>query len=95
MAKYNLFLPEQMNIKAKNEEKIEIKKCYHKQQDTFKILANTDIILTKASYKVAHKIAKQCKLFPDGEFVKECLTDIVELLCPDKLPMFEKICVKT
>ena len=88
LAKYNQFSPEQMKIEAEK-----LINSLHKQQNIFKTLANTDIALTKASYIVAHKVAKQCKPFSDGEFVKECLVDIAELLCPDKQPTFEKICM--
>jgi len=67
--------------------KIEAEKlinALHKQQNIFKTLANTDIGLTKVSYIGGHKVAKQCKPFSDGEFEKECLVDIAELLCPNK-----------
>ncbi|KAF2904909.1 hypothetical protein ILUMI_01265 [Ignelater luminosus] len=47
--------------------------------------------ITKASYLVAHKIAKKCKPFVDCEFLKECMVEVSELLCPDKKHLFENI----
>ena len=37
----------------------------------------------KASYLVAKLIAERKKHFTDGEFVKECLMEIVETVCPE------------
>ncbi|KAK4881591.1 hypothetical protein RN001_004910 [Aquatica leii] len=78
LVKYKLFSPEQMKIEAEK-----LKSALRKQQNVLKNLSNTDKVLTKASYIVAYKVAKQCKSFSDGEFVKECLLDIVELLSPE------------
>ncbi|KAF2893812.1 hypothetical protein ILUMI_12362 [Ignelater luminosus] len=52
---------------------------------------STEIATTKASYLVAHKIAKKCKSFVDAEFLKECMVEVSELLCPDKKHLFENI----
>ena len=46
----------------------------------------------KASYLVAKLIADRKKHFTDGEFVKECLMEIVETVCPEKILLkFKKI----
>jgi hypothetical protein len=39
--------------------------------------ASTLDYITKASYVVAHKFTKHSKPFAEGEFVKECMVDIV------------------
>ena len=48
---------------------------------------------TKASYKVAQLIAKWKKPFTDGEFVKECLMEVVECVFPEKIKKISDICL--
>ena len=48
----------------------------------------------KASYLVAKLIAERKKHFTDGEFVKECLMEIVETVCPEKKSFFS-ICLSS
>ena len=36
-------------------------------------------------------IAKRLKPFTDGEFVKECILTVVDIVCPDKKHLFENI----
>jgi hypothetical protein len=52
----------------------------------------TDIIFKKrleaenivqASFVVSEKTAKLSKSYSDGEFVKECLKTVVDILCPN------------
>ena len=38
---------------------------------------------TKASFVLAYKLAKHNKPFSDGEFVKECMLDAVDITCPE------------
>lgn len=51
------------------------------QQDSF----------VKASFVVSEKIAKHSKSFGEGEFIKECLLDVANIICQDKIKDFEKI----
>ena len=37
---------------------------------------------TNASFIVAHKVAKYNKPFSDGEFLKMCMLDVVDQVCP-------------
>ena len=48
---------------------------------------------TKASYEVATLIAKQCKPFTEGEFIKDCLMKAVDNICPDKRQAFANMCL--
>ena len=50
---------------------------------------NNDIV--QASYIVAEKIAKYSKTYSDGEFIKECLLAVSEIVCPEKKKDFENI----
>ena len=46
---------------------------------------------TRASFAVSELIGNRMKPFTDGEFVKECLLTVVDILCPDKRDIFGKI----
>ncbi|KAI7790545.1 putative general transcription factor II-I repeat domain-containing protein 2-like [Triplophysa rosa] len=61
------------------------------QQNTFTKQCAIQESVTKASYVVAHKIAKHSKPFSDGEFVKNCMVETAAILCPGSKSQFEKI----
>ena len=61
------------------------------QQNLFKQQDATTKSVTKASYMIAHKIAKSNKTFGEGEFVKDCLQLVANVLCPDKKKLFESV----
>ncbi|KAE9532362.1 hypothetical protein AGLY_009985 [Aphis glycines] len=42
-------------------------------------------------YQVSSLIAKKSKPFIDGEFIKECLESVADVMCPDKKTDFSKI----
>ncbi|XP_027861956.1 general transcription factor II-I repeat domain-containing protein 2-like [Xiphophorus couchianus] len=46
---------------------------------------------TKASFLLAFKLAKASKPLSEGEFLKECIVDTADLLCPESKGKFEKI----
>ncbi len=52
------------------------------QQNTFTKQCSIQESVTKASYVVAHKIAKHSKPFSDGEFVKDCMVETADIICP-------------
>ena len=47
--------------------------------------------VVKASYLVAEMIAKKSKPFADGEFIKECIVRVADVICPEKKETFVKI----
>jgi hypothetical protein len=49
--------------------------------------------IVKASFVLSEKIAKHSKSFGEGEFIKECLVDVVSLICPEKKKDFKNICL--
>ena len=54
-----------------------------KEQQTIFVKKRDDADNTvRASYIVSEKIAKHSKNYSDGEFVKECLQAVVDILCP-------------
>ena len=55
-----------------------------------KVTIQNDTIV-KASYVVANLIAKKSKQFRDGEFIKECMESVADIICPDKKNEISKI----
>ncbi|KII67030.1 General transcription factor II-I repeat domain-containing protein 2 [Thelohanellus kitauei] len=47
----------------------------------------------KSSFLVSEKIAKHSKSFKEGEFIKECLLDISNVICPEYKNDYESICL--
>ena len=46
---------------------------------------------THASFMVAYHIAKHNKPFSDGEFIKKCMLDVADQVCPEKRQKFEEV----
>lgn len=44
-----------------------------------------------ASYVVAWNIGKALKSFKEGEFIKSCMVDVVNILCPQELTNFKNL----
>uniref|UniRef100_A0A3P9MHA2 SPIN-DOC-like zinc-finger domain-containing protein n=1 Tax=Oryzias latipes TaxID=8090 RepID=A0A3P9MHA2_ORYLA len=63
------------------------------QQSICAIKSEPNDNTTQASYEVATLIAKHCKPFTDGEFIKDCLMKIVETICPEKKHEFANVCL--
>ena len=56
-----------------------------KEQQTIFVKKRDDADnIIRASYIVSEKIAKHSKSYSDGEFVKECLQAVVDILCPGR-----------
>ena len=45
----------------------------------------------RRSFLIAQRIAQTMKPYSEGDFVKKCLTDVAEEMCPKMLQEFEKI----
>lgn len=76
---------------ARIEKCAELKGKLSNQQNLFVKKIKENELCTKASYVVAEKIASQSKSFSDGEFVKECMEAVVEILCPEKSRIFAQV----
>ncbi|KAK3797580.1 hypothetical protein RRG08_054608 [Elysia crispata] len=46
---------------------------------------------THASFMVAYHIAKHSKPFSDGEFIKKCMLDVADQVCPEQRQKFEEV----
>ncbi|XP_076343055.1 general transcription factor II-I repeat domain-containing protein 2-like isoform X1 [Tachypleus tridentatus] len=47
--------------------------------------------VTRTSYKIVHRMAERGKPFTDGKFIKECMMEAANELCPEKANFFESI----
>ena len=45
----------------------------------------------QCSFLIAQRIAQIMKLYSEGDFVKKCLPDVIEEICPKMVQEFEKI----
>ena len=64
-----------------------ISKC-EKQRSFFTKKRNECKAYTRAIYEVSRLIAKKMKPFTDGEFVKQCLMTVVDIVCTEKSHCF-------
>lgn len=63
------------------------------QQRFFTRARESNENITTASYEVATLIAKHCKPFTEGEFIKDCVMTMVEKICPEKKQEFANVCL--
>ncbi|XP_042204155.1 general transcription factor II-I repeat domain-containing protein 2-like [Homarus americanus] len=47
--------------------------------------------VTRTRYKIVHKMAERGKPFTDGNFIKECMMEAANDLCPEKADLFGSI----
>ena len=45
--------------------------------------SSTQEVATKASFVLAHKVAKDSKPFSDAEAVRDCMVDAINIVCPE------------
>ncbi|CAK1581611.1 unnamed protein product [Parnassius mnemosyne] len=57
---------------------------FTKQSDTQKAT-------TLANYVVAYKIARSNRTLSDGEFVKDCMVTVSNIICPEKSKEFQSL----
>lgn len=48
----------------------------------------------KASFIVAAEVAKSARLFTEGEFVKNCIMKVYDVVCPDKRQAFSNVSLR-
>ncbi|KAJ4940318.1 hypothetical protein JOQ06_026626 [Pogonophryne albipinna] len=61
------------------------------QQSVFTNLAKSGEAVTQDSYVVAHEIARRSKPFSDGEFVRDCILKVADIVCPEQKSKFRDI----
>ena len=70
-----------------------IKKALKGQQSFFFKFLDSGEKPKRASYAIADKIARESKPFSDGEFIKECIEEVIKIMCPEKSKEFAKVCL--
>lgn len=74
-------------------EKVKLRAALASQQQFFTRACESKESITKASYEVAMLIAKHCKPFTEGTFIKDCVMKMVENVCPEKKQEFMNVCL--
>ena len=68
-----------------------LESCLKEQRSLNKKTVLESQSATKVSYKVADLLARNGKVFCDGDIVKECFNILMREICPEKLPMVSEI----
>uniref|UniRef100_A0A672FRL1 SPIN-DOC-like zinc-finger domain-containing protein n=1 Tax=Salarias fasciatus TaxID=181472 RepID=A0A672FRL1_SALFA len=76
---YDKFTTEERTSKLE-----QLKRGYNAQQLVFTNLAKSGKAVTQASYVVAQEIARRSKPFSDGEFVRDCILKVADIVCPEQ-----------
>ena len=84
---------ENMNGELRKEKIQHLKKALACQQIVYQNVQNKADNIVGASFLITEKIAKHFKPYSDGEFVKECLSAVVNILCPEKRMECDNICL--
>jgi hypothetical protein len=63
----------------------ELKLGLNKRQHIFQFLIKENETAVKESYVLSHLMTSNSKPFTDGLFIKECLVDTAQIMCPDKI----------
>uniref|UniRef100_A0A3B3DZF4 SPIN-DOC-like zinc-finger domain-containing protein n=1 Tax=Oryzias melastigma TaxID=30732 RepID=A0A3B3DZF4_ORYME len=75
------------------EKLVQLESILIEQERFFSTIRQSSENATKASFEVATLIAKHCKPFTDGEFIKDCVMKMVENICPEKMHEFASVCL--
>ena len=62
-----------------------------RQQNVFVKQSSAREAATEASFVMSYDIIKHNKPFSDGEFIKKCMLDVVNILCPETKSKFESV----
>ena len=74
------------------EEKVHhLKASFTNQRNFFARINTASEDSVKASFVVSEMIAKASRPFTEGQFVKECMIKVCEIICPEKKKLFEGI----
>jgi hypothetical protein len=68
-----------------------LQKNLSSMQFVFKKKVAENEAATRASFRVAHILAKKGKPFTDGELIKKCLNEAAQEMCPEKVDVFSAI----
>jgi hypothetical protein len=77
--------------KVRTEKIVQFKSSFEQQTNLFAKCNKTTEDSVKASYVLCEMIAKASKPFTEGLFVKDCMVQACEIMCPEKKKVFEGI----
>lgn len=69
----------------------ELVRLWKRQQAAFVGQSKIQEATTTASYLVPHMLAKRNKPFSDGEFVQECMIQVINVVCPELKGKIESV----
>ena len=69
----------------------QLKEQLKSQRFMFQIIHSDNEKTVRCSFLVAQRIAQTMKPYSENDFVKKCLTDVAEEMCPKMVQEFEKI----
>ncbi|KAK0138753.1 General transcription factor II-I repeat domain-containing protein 2 [Merluccius polli] len=69
----------------------ELKRNLKQQQNMFIRIKNQSEGAVKASFIIAEEMARACKPFTEGEFIKNCIDKVCNVVCPEKKQAFADI----
>ncbi|XP_076336375.1 general transcription factor II-I repeat domain-containing protein 2-like [Tachypleus tridentatus] len=68
-----------------------MKHVFESQKNLFTRKFTENDSVTRTSYKIMHRMAERGKPVTDGNFIKECMMEAANELCPEKANFFEGI----
>jgi len=80
-----------LDIKQKCQKVEEMKRSLVSRQTMFTKATSQSEAAVKASFIVAAEIAKSARPFTEGEFVKNCMMKVCDVVCPDKRQAFSNV----
>ena len=69
----------------------ELLKKLKKQQSVFTKQSTIQDAATEASFMVSYKLERRNKPFSDGEFIKECMSDVASIMCLEQITKINSI----
>ncbi|KAM4566993.1 general transcription factor II-I repeat domain-containing protein 2-like [Odontesthes bonariensis] len=69
----------------------ELKRGLKSRQAMFTHVKSQSEAAVKASFIVAKEVAKSARPFTEGEFIKKCMLEVCDAVCPDKRVLFSNV----
>ncbi|XP_074488096.1 general transcription factor II-I repeat domain-containing protein 2-like [Sebastes fasciatus] len=80
-----------LDMKQRFQKVEELKRSLVSQQAMFTNAKSQSEAAVKASFIVATEVAKSARPFTEGEFVKNCMMKVCDVVCPDKRQAFSNV----
>uniref|UniRef100_A0A8C5LZB9 General transcription factor II-I repeat domain-containing protein 2-like n=1 Tax=Leptobrachium leishanense TaxID=445787 RepID=A0A8C5LZB9_9ANUR len=79
------------NREERERQIVQLQKGLSMQQNQFKRAKKECDAAVEASYVVCEQVAKAGKPFTEGQFLKDCMVKVADILCPEKASLFRNI----